>query len=233
MPDTSRPTKPQPGEAARTVVGHGKPKTDRAPQLSAKATLKKKSAVSPDELEKAVAHDGDQIPPRGGRVNRSASAEPTTSYVRLRVHVENGEMSVVGSHLVEGELTRPPTLHGPFAYDVTDGEELLHADSLPDMAQVRSFADPNGTGETRGHHMYQQDSYDFDVRVPSKFLTPEALPTIAIAVHRLKDEPRSPLRDVPLTRQLDREVRLVARVVGIPSSVLPPELQPKRTPRRK
>lgn len=225
MSNASRPTKPQPDEAVLPVVGRGKSKTNRAPQPQSKGRLVTKAAVSPDQPASPVTHLGEQIPRPGGRVSRAATLAGN-SYVRFRVHMEDGEMSVVDSHLVEGELTRPLTLHGPFAYDVINGDELLHADSLADMAQVRSFADPNGTGITAGHHTQQQDSYDFDVRVPSKFLTPEALPKISIAVHRLKDETRSPLRDAPLTRQFDREIRLVARVVGIPSSVLPTELQP-------
>jgi hypothetical protein len=40
--------------------------------------------------------------------------------VRLRVRVRNDRLTVLDSHLVDGPLTAPTTLHGAGVYEVTD-----------------------------------------------------------------------------------------------------------------
>jgi hypothetical protein len=148
--------------------------------------------------------------------------------VRFRVHVdEDGEVSIVDSHFVDSDLAMPTTIHGEHAYEVSLGDRLLHADTIPDLGVVRAFSDPQGTPEQRRHHMYRERSYDFDVRVPAAELTQRALPKIEIALYRTKD--RAPTRRLteaaPLGNQFERELREVTRLSGIPRGALPSSLR--------
>lgn len=217
MPNESRPTKPDQDVLANPPAGKGPRK---GPQGTQRRAIKGKMIVKPAATKTAAGrgetrHEGDQQQPT--RRPRS-----TGSYVRLRVRMDDGVLSIVDSHLVDSELARPAALHGTYAYEVVDGDRLLHADSLPDIGMVRSFADPDGTGEQRGHHSYEQSTYEFDVRVPTEHLTRAALSNISVVLHRIKDRPERALRDAPLGTQYERELREVASVVGIPASVLPP-----------
>lgn len=171
----------------------------------------------------------DQIPVR----RRGGSGEGQGRYVRFRMRVDDGKMSIVDSQLVDSPLMMPPVVSGAFAYEVTDGARLLHADTIPDLGVVRSFANPNGTREQLRHHIYRESTYEFDVRVPAEELTTAALSKIAVVLYRVKD--REPIRlltkDAPLGAQLVREVREVTRVSRIPAAALPSELRPTRRPR--
>jgi len=151
--------------------------------------------------------------------------------VRFRVRVEDGQASIVDSHLVDSILVMPSTLYGNYAYEVTDGGKLLHADTIPDLGVVRSFSHPNGTLEQQRHHTYRESTYEFDARVPAEELTSAALPRIAVVLYRVK-EPASTqalTTRAPLGAQFERELREVTRVSRIPASALPSSL--RRSPR--
>jgi len=150
-------------------------------------------------------------------------------YVRLTVRVDDGNLSVVDSHFVDGPLAQTTVFHGPFAYEVTDGGRLLHAGSIPDLGVVRAFADPEGTPEQHRHHSYQQTSYEFDVRVPAAALREAALSNVAIILHRVKAPDQigtraTSLAEVPLASQRSEAFREIGRVVGIPPHLLTPDL---------
>src|SRR5438093_8806583 len=89
----------------------------------------------------------DELPDQIAAERRRARGEGSAGYVRFRMRVDDGKMSIVDSHLVDSALVMPRTLHGEYAYEVTDGARLLHADAIPDLGVVRSFSDPNGPGE--------------------------------------------------------------------------------------
>src|SRR5687768_17907606 len=48
-------------------------------------------------------------------------------------------------------------------YEVTEGDRLLHAGSIPDLGVVRSFAYADGTLEQQTHHTYELPTYEFNV----------------------------------------------------------------------
>jgi hypothetical protein len=149
------------------------------------------------------------------------------------MRVEDGKMSIVDSHIVDSELMMPPTLYGEYAYEVTDGATVLHADSIPDLGVVRSFADPNGTREQLRHHTYRESTYEFDVRVPADQLVGAALSKIAVVLYRVKEQAptRALTTRVPLGTQFERELREVTRVSRIPPAALPSSL--RKAPRRR
>jgi len=173
----------------------------------------------------------DQVP---GRQRRTRSrGEGSGRYVRFRMRVEDGKMSIVDSHIVDSELMMPPTLYGEYAYEVTDGATVLHADSIPDLGVVRSFADPNGTREQLRHHTSRESTYEFDVRVPADQLVGAALSKISVVLYRVKEQAptRALTTRVPLGTQFERELREVTRVSRIPPAALPSSL--RKAPRRR
>jgi hypothetical protein len=155
------------------------------------------------------------------------SARSSQRYVRLQIRLEDGQLAIVGSHIVDGPLAQSSAFEGNYAYEVTDGTRLVHAGSIPDFGVFRGFAHPNGTREQRRHHTYQPPVNDFHARVPLNALNKNTLPKINVVLYRVKEHPplRAPLalalaETATIGVQRDRELREVARVVGVPSWVL-------------
>ncbi len=224
MGDDPRPTKPGGSDPVAPPARDGSTKGHEAPALQAidgRTVLKAEGAISTGSPPTGTAGGDGRDGDRGAQQPRP---QPVGGggYVRLRVRVENGEMSIVDSHLVDSPLLMPTTLHAAHAYEVTVGTTLLHADSIPDLGIVRSFANPDGPPEQRRHHSYALSTYEFDARVPTDALTAEALPDVTVALYRMKD--RSPVRVQTLSRlgaQFERELREVARLRGIDPQFLP------------
>jgi hypothetical protein len=152
--------------------------------------------------------------------------EKAEGYVRFRMRVDNGRMSIVGSHYVDSTLMTTPALGGNFAYEVSDGKKRLHVDSIPDLGVTRSFALPNGPLELRRHHITRLSTYEFDVRVPAPTLRRASLQNIQITLYRVeKQPPKTVLGAAPLHTQFERELREVASVQGIPPAALPREMR--------
>jgi hypothetical protein len=189
--------------------------------------LKAKAAKLPTSRAAEPERYGDQA----GLKRTAPGAE---GYVRLRVRVgEDGGTSIVDTHFVEGPLVQPSTIHGNFAYEVTEGEKRLHLDSIPDLGVFRSFVNPHGPLEERQHHMYELKTYEFDVRVPARELAAAALPKVAITLYRLKEaRPAMPAGIQPLHVQYQRELREVAKLEGVPASVLPEAVKALRGKRK-
>jgi len=238
MDSKSLPTKAAHDARHEPILREGLAKDERSAEqlvgqrahLPGKAAFDERHAAQDD---KSATHGGeqpphrpvDQQPPeRGGA--RGGGGE---YYVRLTVRVDDGVLSIVDSHTVDGPLAQTTAFHGPFAYEVTDGGRLLHAGSITDLGMVRAFADPEGTPEQHRHHSYQQTSYEFDVRVPAAALREAALSNVAIILHRVKAPDHigtraSSLAEVPLTSQRGEAFREIGRVVGIPVHLLTPDL---------
>ena len=154
-------------------------------------------------------------------------------YVRLRIRVRNGRLSVVDSHLVDGPLSPDKAFPGTNAYEVTIGDRLLHAGALPDLGFQRSFVDPNAPDEQQTHHFTEQGDFEFSARVPAKELTRETIGDVAVRLHRVKGEARAEvLSGEPLAVQFEREMRPLGELRGLPESALPEEIERRggRTP---
>jgi hypothetical protein len=148
-------------------------------------------------------------------------ATPSEGYVRLHVRVDNGKMSVIGSQQVDGPLAEVSAFPGGHAYEVTLDEKRLHAGALPDLNVVRSFPNPNGPPQEQVHHTYELPTYDFNVRVPRQALTNKALSKVEVVLYRVKDAvPKVVTGLESLAEVHDRELREVARMKGLPATVL-------------
>jgi hypothetical protein len=243
--DKRRPTKP---ETAST--GKGKPlattdapaydgpkKTQKAPSGTTRGAKNAKPNVGKVQRPRASAKPaefGDQVPPRGRRAAGSASGGAAgEQYIRLRVRVSRDRLTVVDSHLVDGPLSQAQGFATANAYEVTVGDRLLHAGALPDLGTQRSFVNPDGPPEQQGHHFTERPVFEFNARVPAHEVTPDTIGSIAIRLHRVKEEARATrLGPEALAAQFPREMRPVAELVGLPESVLPEAIEARggRTP---
>ena len=215
------------------------PEREESPPALAREDLPTKRAAEGASGQEDLMNSGDARQPPSGEPpdqQRPRQAERTgEQYLRLRVRVDNEQLSIVDSQLVDGPLTQTTAFQGRFAYEVTYGGRLLHAGSIPDLGTVRSFAHPNGTLEQRGHHTYELSSYEFDARVSAAQLQGTELSKISIALYRVKqparpDAPRAMLSSELLAVQREQHLREIGRVVGVPAWALPSELHAQPEP---
>jgi hypothetical protein len=165
---------------------------------------------------------GDQVAPKASTGGRHRDRAGASGYVRLRIRMDEGEMSIVDTHYVDSELEMPAALYGGNAYDVTLGDRLLYADSVPDVGVSRSYPnpDPDAPPEQRHHHFHTLSMYEFDVRVPLTDLEPADLAKVEIGYYRVKEHTDRAIAARPLIRQYSKELREVNRIVGLPSDLL-------------
>jgi hypothetical protein len=235
--DESRPTKePVPSKGSRQAAAEvpaydGPQKTNKVPKRSRGKRDRIKAAFKPEKGRRPRASEeadrGQQRPRRGRRGDEE-------QYIRLRIRVRNGRLSVVDSHLVEGPLGQVTGFPGSNAYEVTLGDELLHAGALPDLGVQRSFPNLKGPAEQRGHYFTERDVFEFYARLPAAAVTRKTLGEITVRLLRVKEEAQADrVGEVPLSTQFEREVRPVAELVGLPESALPQAIDRRgaRTPR--
>lgn len=211
----------------------GRTKTEKMPKLRRKAKVKERFEPAKARRPRRSAKQidlGDQKP-RGTRGGRSSPERE--QYVRLRIRVSHGRLSVVDSHLVDGPLGQATGFPGGNAYEVTLGDRLLHAGALPDLGVQRSFPNPQGPPEQHGHYLTERSVYEFTARVPAAELTPDTIGEIAVRLHRVKEEAHvDRIGEAPLGEQFEREMRPIAELVGLPDSALPQAIEKRggRTP---
>ncbi len=229
MATKALPTKPKRDASVEPPRGKGPTKGKRAPAgkpIRGKMLLKpsvkaaaRKATRKTSTRKRVGGRDSQERPDQEPLRRKEKSAE---QYIRLRLRVANGELSIVDSHLVDGPLAQTAAFQGGYAYEVTAGNQLLHAGSIPDLGVVRSFAHRGGTLEQQRHHTYELSTYEFHARVPAKALRRALLSEIAVVLYRVAE--RELLSAAPLGVQRKRKLREMARVIGIPASMLPPAL---------
>jgi hypothetical protein len=184
---------------------------------------------SPAETRMPKGGYPEQEPPRPPRRTKPAGrgAKPAKEgYVRLRVLVENGELSVAGAKFVEGPLAPAETLHPGLAYEVTLGARRVAAGGIVDAGQWRSFPDPLGRPGLEGHHITEVPSYEIAVRVPAQELSISALPKARITLYRWRGtSPAAPVAGRSLKGQLKGRMETIATLKGIRLSRLPKKTQ--------
>jgi hypothetical protein len=235
MSEKLAPAKPASDAPSSPLKGKGPLKGKIAPaakRIGGKMRLKAKVAKAAPEKRSARPPAAEERFP--DQTGLRTTPSPGEGYVRLRIHVDEvGEASVVASHFVRSTLVQPSMLQGNYAYEVTEGENRLHLDSIPDLGVFRSFVNPDGPLEEHKHHMYELKSYDYDVRVPAEILVAAKLSNIVIKLYRVKvARATMPAGCLPLDVQYERELREVTRIEGIPVKILPDTVQ-KEIGRRK
>jgi hypothetical protein len=242
-PDESRPTKivGEPEKALSALDAsdipayrgqaktHKMPKSERVGRGDRVKAKFAAAAVKRPRQSKEVDF-GDQQP---RRPRSRGAGSPREQYIRLRIRVNNGRLSVVDSHLVDGPLGQERGFPGSNAYEVTLGDRLLHAGALPDLGVQRSFPNVDGPPRQHGHYFTERTTYEFTARLPADAVTRDTVKEIAVRLHRVKQEARTDqLGEAPLAMQFERQLRPIAELVGLPDSVLPEAIERRggRTP---
>jgi hypothetical protein len=165
-------------------------------------------------------------PPRGAHSAGGRSGKIKEGYVRLRVLVEGGALSVAGAKFVEGPLAETNELHPGLAYEVTLGSRNIAAGSVADGGVWRSFPDPLGRPGLQGHHITEVPSYEIAVRIPVQNLSMSALPKAQITLYRWQGTaPATQVTGQPLKAQLKGRIEMVATLKGIQMSRLSKQAQ--------
>ena len=165
-------------------------------------------------------------PPRRGKPAGRPAKPAKEGYVRLRVLVQDGELSVTGAKFVEGPLAPMETLHPGLAYEVTLGTRRVAAGAIVDAGVQRSFPDPLGRPGLEGHHITEMPSYEIAVRVPAQELSISALPKARITLYRWRGTaPMVLVAGRPLKAQLKGRLETVATLNGIRIGRLPRQAQ--------
>lgn len=230
-PDDRRPTKPEPAQKQRQEAVEGP--TYEGESKKSKPRLNRERAKPRFQRSERPPRPQDETDRAEQRSRRRRGAE-SEQYVRLRVRVRNGRLSIVDSHLVDGPLGQVTGFPGSNAYEVTLDGELLHAGALPDLGVQRSFPNVKGPPDQHGHYITERGTYEFMARLPAEAITNETLGRITVRLLRVKDEAQAErVGDVPVSAQFERELRPVAEVVGLPESALPKAIERRgaRTPR--
>jgi hypothetical protein len=164
----------------------------------------------------------EQLDPKPGR--RGSTQE--LGYVRLHVHVENGEMSVQDITAVEGPLIEHTPLQGDLAYEVLIGGKRVASGSIPDVGVMRSFPHPDAAQGQEGHYITPATSFDFLVRIPKEAVSENNLRRMQIPLYRIKEAPL-PQTEGPesLGERFEKELREVGRIRGVKLEELPRSAQ--------
>jgi hypothetical protein len=154
---------------------------------------------------------------------RKRAARAGESYLRLRVRVEGGDMSVVDARQVEGPLTQPSTVHGNYVAELLYNGEPVAVEAIPDLGERRSYFDP-GRAVTEGgsHGSWEIPTAEFALRLPSDAMSSRSLSRADIVLYQVKDSSQ-PLRtraDASLRDDYQSELREVARLQGVELSSL-------------
>jgi hypothetical protein len=159
----------------------------------------------------------DQQPPKRSRKNGGGgSKRARAGYIRLRVLVQDGNLSVVGAKFVEGPLAETSVVHPGFACEMLLGSRRIAANWIPDAGVWRSFPDPLGRPGLQGHHVTEVPNYEITIRVPAKDLSMSALSKVRLALYRWRGIGHTELRTGrSLKGQLKGDVETVAVLNGI------------------
>lgn len=211
---------PMIAESAGPLKPHGAAPIQQMELLQGRILLKAtRTAQAVTEEVRPNMSPGGEWPKKAKPAYAARSAD---RYIRFRVRVDNGKMSIVDAHAIEGTLLTPASVGGNFVYEVLHGQQRLHADSIPEPGVRRSFADPNAPPQERREKITELTTYEFDIHIPEKDLTLEALPDISVTLYRAK-EPVTGMKvgPMPMGAQFEKELREIAYVKGIPANMLP------------
>jgi hypothetical protein len=159
---------------------------------------------------------------------RSAAAAEEEGYVRMRVRIEDGEMSVQSIKAVEGPLIPHEALHGDLAYEVAVGEKRVSSGPIPDVGVNRSFPHPDPAPGQEGHHITTSPTHEFIARVPRGDISLKSLPRVNLRLFRIKEGPLPKAEGTALLGQhFEKELREVSSLRGIKLEDLPKAAQPE------
>lgn len=141
-------------------------------------------------------------------------------YIRLRVHVDDGEMTVRDAKFVAGPLNKVGDLVTPgLNYEVKVRRRRVAVGDVPETTEWRGYPDPTGRPEMEGHHIVEQTSYDFTVRIPADQIDEDSLEDLSIDLFRWRGRGPGDHIDISeLSKEPKTAVERLASLRGIESS---------------
>ena len=212
------------------------PRMGEAPPTDVKSRATMAESPKPDKgkrnrmrpVRKTATASSGQPPARGFRDQEPPRRRPSKDdenggggYLRLRVLVEPGQLTLVGATVVEGPLTQATELHPGLAYEVTIGNRRVAVGQVQDAGVWRSFGDPSGRPALSGHHITILPSYEIAVRVPLAGLSMAALRRANVTVYRWRGEPADTQGERSMKSRLGKRVETIGRLKGIRIDSLP------------
>jgi hypothetical protein len=147
-------------------------------------------------------------------------------YLRLRLRVREGEISVRSVSFVPGPLNRPQTFSAGLSYEAAVRGRRVAVGDVPDFAERRSFPDPAGRPGLQGHHLSQMPVHDFSVRIPANEITDDELSQLTVELIRWRGRgPGDHLPAESLSKEPKSAVTVVARLSGVEPSAVPSEVR--------
>ncbi|HOO53436.1 MAG TPA: M64 family metallopeptidase [Methanothrix sp.] len=163
----------------------------------------------------------------GHTENAASSADTSAGYVRFKIHVENGKLSITGVKDIPGKLITPRTASPGHFYEVLIGDEPISLGFLPDIGVRRSYASSNELRVKLREHKSTQPSFDFFVRIPRAKVTEETLPKMAVTVHRVKKMPVKLDRSIPFIKNPGIVSTEIGHLKGVKLNKLPKQVRPQ------
>jgi hypothetical protein len=147
-------------------------------------------------------------------------------YLRLRVHVEDGDVTVQDIAAAEGPLIAHEPLHGDFAWEALIAGKRVASGAIPDAGVRRAFPPRDPAQGQEGHFFTTAPSFDFMVRIPKELVTESKLRRLEIPIYRIKEGglPKTEGPE-PLAERFAREIREVGRLHGVDLAQLPKAAQ--------
>lgn len=103
-------------------------------------------------------------------------------YVRLQVHVTNGDMVITDAAVIDGPLITDQDLTGDMVYQALIRERRVAAEAMPELGYAIGLIPPDDPD--KGHHFGKLDEFDFNVRIPRGDLTVDDLAELEIELFR-------------------------------------------------
>lgn len=165
-------------------------------------------------------------PPGRSAPGKRRTGDGSAGYLRLRLQVENDELTVTGGKVVAGPLVQAESLHPGLVYEVTRGGRRVCLGLIPDAGVWRSYPDPEGRPAMQGHHLTALSTYEIAVRIPLEDIRRQDLARLRVSLYQWQGA--APV-DVVAARSIAEGVkgrlRPVAALEGIRFESLPRQLQ--------
>ena len=147
-------------------------------------------------------------------------------YLRLRLRVRDGAISVRSVSFVPGPLDRPRTVSAGLTYEAAVRGRRVAVGDVPDFAERRSFPDPAGRAGLQGHHLSEMPIHDFTVRIPADEIAEDELGQLTVDLIRWRG--RGPGDHLPvddLGKEPKAAVTVIAQLSGVEPSAVPAEVR--------
>ncbi len=174
-----------------------------------------KESYQSDENKKEFLSEDVFEPQKESPIQREKE-DQKEGFVRLRLRVEDGEMSIIGAHSVEGPLLQEESVYGEFGFEMRVEDRRLALGSITDAGEIRGFPPPYPTEDMHGHHVNEQPVHEFAVRIPRQHFTDDNFNRMEISVFRVKgDVDFKGLSSEKSVLVQSDNIRNIARITGI------------------